>query len=324
MKLNNEQIQSLALGVAQTLSTQDGIELYRMKTAQAERIMNFNSNFGKRAYSTAGIRLDFYTDSKFFAFAYDNAQSTSSRNWYYFTLFINGKETALIGEETATACTGTYRVELPKGKNRITLFLPNLFRARITSVELSDGAFFERITPKRRIVFHGDSITHGYDAKSAANSYANRVAYALDAEIFNFAIGGAMFNMRMVDTSTDYNADAVVVAYGSNDWNKRPTKQAFSKFCSDFFETLMSLHKNVPVFVIPPIWRFDCEKERPVGTFEDARKEIARIASGYENTRIIDLSKDIPQDLAFFTDGLHPNDDCFALYAQGVLKQINL
>ena len=324
MQLNTEQIRSLALGVAQTLSTQDGIELYRMKTAQAERIMNFNSNYGKRAYCTAGIRLDFYTDSKFFTFSYDNAQSTSSRNWYYFTLFINGEETALIGEENATACAGSYRVELPGGKNRITLFFPNLFRTRITGVELSDGAFFERVTPKRRLVLHGDSITHGYDAKSAANSYANRVAYALDAEIFNFAIGGAMFNMRMVDTSTDYNADAVVVAYGTNDWNKRPTKQAFSENCSKFFEALMPLHKNVPVFVILPIWRFDCQKERPVGAFEDARAEIARIASGYENTRIIDLSKDIPQDLAFFTDGLHPNDDGFALYAQGVLKQIKL
>ncbi len=324
MKLTNEQIQSLALGVAEAISNQDGIEFYRMKTAQAERIMNFNSDFGKRAYATAGIRLDFYTDSTFFAFTYDNAKDTASRLWYYFTLFINGKETSLIGEENATVFSGAYRVDLPEGKNRITLFLPNLFRVRMKSVELSDGAFFERVVPKRRFVFHGDSITHGYDAKSAANSYANRVAYALDAEIFNFAIGGAMFDMRMVDTSSDYNADAVFVAYGTNDWNKRADTQTFSKNCSEFFETLIPLHKNVPIFVILPIWRSNCNEQRPVGAFQNARMEIARIASGYKNTQIIDLSNDIPQNLAFFTDGLHPNDEGFVHYAQGVLNKIKL
>ena len=322
MQLTNEQIHSLALGVADTLSDKDGIELYRMKTAQAQRITDFNAEFGKKAYGTAGIRLDFYTDSKFFAFAYDKATEASSRKWYYFSLFINGKQTALIGEETATARAGAYRVELPDGKNRITLFLPNLFRARITSVELSDGAFFERVNPKRRLVFHGDSITQGYDSKSPALSYANRVAYALDAEIFDFAIGGAMFDMRMVDTSTDYNADAVIVAYGSNDWCKRQTAQAFLQNCSEFFERLMPLHKNVPVFVILPIWRFNGEEQKPIGTLQDARAEIARIASGYENTKIIDIYDVVPHEL--FSDGLHPTDDGFAYYAENVLKQIKL
>jgi lysophospholipase L1-like esterase len=322
MKLTNEQIHSLALGVAETLSDKDGIELYRMKKAQAQRVVDFNADFGKKAYATAGIRLDFYTDSKFFAFSYDKAVAASSRKWYYFSLLVNDEQVALIGEEQATSRLGSYRVELPDGKNRITLFLPNLFRARITSVELSDGAFFERVTPKRRLLFHGDSITQGYDSKAPHLSYANRVACALDAEIFNFAIGGAMFNMRMVDTSTDYNADAVVVAYGSNDWYKREDMQTFSKNCLEFFEKLMSLHKDVPVFVILPIWRFNFAEQRPVGAFQTARAEIARIASGYQNTQIIDMFDVVPHEL--FSDGLHPIDDGFAYYAQSVLKQIKI
>lgn len=322
MKLTNEQIHSLALGVAETLSDKDGIELYRMKRAQAQRVMDFNADFGKKAYATAGIRLDFYTDSKFFAFAYDKAVAASSRKWYYFSLLINGEQVALIGEEQATARLGSYRVELPDGKNRITLFLPNLFRARITSVELSDGAVFERANPERRLVFHGDSITQGYDAKAPHLSYANRIACALNAEIFDFAIGGAMFDMRMVDTSTDYNADAVVVAYGSNDWKKRQDAKTFSENCSEFFETLMPLHKDVPVFVILPIWRFDGNEQSPIGTIQDAREEIARIASGYKNTQIIDVFDVVPHEL--FTDGLHPTADGFAYYAQSVLKQIQL
>lgn len=324
MQLTNEQICSVALGAAETFLSQDGVEFYRMKTAQAERIAAFNADFGKKAYATAGIRLDFYTDSEYFAFAYDNAQSASSRLGYYFTLFVNGVETALIGEETATAFTGAYRAELPKGKNRVTLFFPNLFRARIKSVELSDGAFFERATPKRRFVFHGDSITHGYDAQSPANAYANRVAYALDAEIFNFAIGAAMLDIRMIDESDGYNADAVFVAYGTNDWAHRTDMQEFSEYCEAFFEKLTALHKTAPVCVILPIWRSDYDAQKPVGSFQEAKDELIRIAKKYENTQILDLFDDIPHELSLFTDGLHPNDAGFAYYAKGVLNKIKL
>ena len=131
-----------------------------------------------------------------------------------------------------------------------------------------------------------------------------------------------MFDMRMVDTSTDYNAEAVIVAYGTNDWSKWKDAQTFSENCSKFFETLMPLHKNVPVFVILPIWRFNCDAQKPIGTLQDAKAEIARIASGYKNVKIIDIYDVVPHEL--FTDGLHPTDDGFAYYAENVLKQIKI
>jgi hypothetical protein len=98
--------------------------------------------------------------------------------------------------------------------------------------------------------------------------------------------------------------------------------QTFSKNCLEFFEKLMSLHKDVPVFVILPIWRFNFAEQRPVGAFQTARAEIARIASGYQNTQIIDMFDVVPHEL--FSDGLHPIDDGFAYYAQSVLKQIKI
>ena len=110
-----------------------------------------------KALSTAGIRFDFYTDSEFFAFSYDKATVASSRNWYYFSLFMDGKPFAEIGEEKAERFCGEYQTRLPKGNKRITLFFPNLFRARICGVELSDGARFERIAVKNRFVFYGES-----------------------------------------------------------------------------------------------------------------------------------------------------------------------
>lgn len=323
MQLTNEQIRSVTLGATE-IEFEDGFALFhRMHRAQTERIAGFNADFGKKAYATAGVRLDFYTDSEYFAFSYA-AQAASPRNFYNLALYIDGKEYALIGENPVKNYRGEYQTRLPQGEKRVTLFLPCLFSAKLKNITLSDGASITPFVPKHRFVFHGDSITHGYDAVSPAKAYANQVAYALDAEIFNFAIGGATFDIRMIDESTNYNADAVFVAFGTNDWAGRTSMQEFSAHCEAFFQKLALLHKDVPVFVILPIWRFDCATKRPVGSFQDVKDEISRIAKEVVHAQILDLADDIPQDLSLFTDGLHPNDAGFAHYTKGVLNKIKL
>lgn len=323
MKLTFEEIKSLAFGFVETTIENNGIEFYRFSAQFSARLDALNANYGVRAMAQASIRLDFETDSEYFAFTYDNVKTTSSRNWYYFSLLVDGKPIALIGEDNPVARLGSYETVLPKGKKRITLFFPNLYRARIQSVELSDGCYFKRAKTKKRFVFYGDSITHGYDAKSPQNSYVNRIANAMDAEVFNLGIGGAVFHPKMIDDMREYNADAVFVAYGTNDWSHRQNMEEFSAYCEDFFQKLTSIYKNIPIFVILPIWRSNYQDLKPTGTFQEVKDKIIQITKKYENAEIIDLFDEIPKELAMFTDGLHPNDDGFAYYAQGVLKKIS-
>ena len=322
MKLTLEEIKSLAFGFVESTIENGGIEFYRFSTQQFLCVDALKSDYGVRAKAQASIRLDFETNSEYFSFAYDNVQKTSSRSWYYFSLLVDGKPTALIGEDNATACRGSYQTVLPKGNKRITLFFPNLYRARIQGIELSDGSYIKRMETKKRFVFYGDSITHGYDAKSSNNSYVNRIAYAMNAEVFNFGIGGAVFHPRMIDDTKDYNADAVFVAYGTNDWAHRQNMEELSIYCEDFFTKLVSVFKNIPIYVILPIWRANYQDVKQTGTFQAVKDKIIQIAKKYENTQIINLFNDIPHELSMFSDGLHPNDDGFAYYAQGVLKKI--
>lgn len=322
MKLSFEEIQSIAFGVVESKIEKDGIEFYRLSAQLSTYLGSLKPDYGVRADAQASIRLDFETDSEFFSFAYDNVQTTSSRQWYYFSLLVDGKQVALIGEENPTALCGKYETVLPKGKKRITLFFPNLFRARVQSIELSDGAYVKRVETKKRFVFYGDSITHGYDAKSAANSYVNRIAYAMDAEVFNLGIGGAVFHPRMIDEVGDYNADAVFVAYGTNDWAHRQNMEELVSYCEAFFNQLVAVFKGIPVYVILPIWRCNHQDVKQTGTFQEVKEKIAEIAKRYENTEVFDLFDDIPHELSMFSDGLHPNDDGFAYYAQGILKKL--
>ena len=322
MKLTFEEIKSLAFGVTEARIEEGGIEFYRFSTSQCLNLDALKPDYGVRAKAQASIRLDFETDSEYFSFTYDNVQKTSSRSWYYFSLLVDGKLTALIGEDNATACRGSYQTVLPKGNKRITLFFPNLYRARIQGIELSDSSYIKRMETKKRFVFYGDSITHGYDAKSPNNSYVNRIAYAMNVEVFNLGIGGAVFHPTMIDDVRDYNADVVFVAYGTNDWAHRQNMEELSAYCEKFFTKLVYAYKNIPIYVILPIWRSNYQDVKQTGTFQQVKDKIIQIAKQYKNTEIIDLFDDIPHALSMFTDGLHPNDDGFAYYAQGLLKKI--
>lgn len=322
MILNKKQLHSVIFGAPQIDCNDSVVSCYRFSKKQIARIASSSQDFAMKAKSTSSVRLDFYTDSEYLAFSYANAQKAGSRPWYYFSLYVNGKRFAIFGEEQLTKTANTQRFELPAGEKRITLFFPNLFRADILSLELSDGASVTPFTPKRRIIFHGDSITQGYDAKDPATSYVNRLAIAWDAEIINYGIGGAMFDTQVIDEENVPDADLIFVSYGTNDWRHRASFQDFSINCKTFFEKIASVHPNIPVVAILPIWRQNYKDEFPVGDFMEARQEIARIAKETVNANVIDLWQDMPQDLMFFTDGLHPNDDGFAYYANGVNNKI--
>ncbi len=322
MVLNEKQLRSVIFGASQIDCNDGVVSCYRFSKQQIERIASYSQDFAMKAKSTSSVRLDFYTDSAYLAFSYTNVQKAASRPWYYFSLYVNGKRFTLFGEETLTKSSNVQRFELPTGEKRITLFFPNLFRADILSLELSNGASITPFTPKRRIIFHGDSITQGYDSKDPALSYVNRLAIAWDAEIINYGIGAATFDTRVIDEENVPKADAVFVSYGTNDWKKCPSFQDFSTNCKAFFEKIALVHPNTPVVAILPIWRQNYKDDYPVGDFMEARQEIARIAKETVQASIIDLWQDMPQDLAFFTDGLHPNDDGFVYYTNGVDRQI--
>lgn len=316
MILTQKQISSVAFGATEIYFDKASAHFYRIRKEQCERIDDYNADFGMKSRATAGVRLDFYTDSEFFGFSY-TLKNGSSRTFYNFALYIDGKEYALHGESHVKNFAGEYATALPAGNKRVTLFLPCLFATTLTSVTLSDGAHVTPYSPKKRIVFHGDSITHGYDAFSPALCYANRLAMAFHAEIFNYAIAGETFNPLMVDEANAREANAVVIAYGTNDWKKKPSLSALISDCEAFYAKLRGVYPATPFVAILPIWRDGYETDTAVGSFQTVRAELARIAQKYGAT-VIDLWDTIPHDLAFFSDGLHPNDEGFALYAKGV------
>lgn len=317
MEVSLETLKKIVFGSVEN----DGMDFYRIPVEYIRHIRNTSEEYGIRALSTAGIFLDFYTDSSYFSFSYDGLKQASSREWCYFSLYINEKEYAEIGEEKSRKDAGCYYTELPKGFNRVTLFFPNLFRGRLNKIELSENANIESVKKKRKILFIGDSITQGYDAKYAGNSYVNRFALKTDSEVINVGIGGARFDEFWIEKKFINNPDLIIVALGTNAW-KWETKDYFKRTSEKFFKELCSLYLNTPIFVLLPIWREEKYSDIFQGTLIDARKILTRMLQEYSQIQMVDLWNIIPHDNSYYSDGLHPTDQGMECFANGLVNEL--
>ena len=223
--------------------------------------------------------------------------------------------------------SGTVAFTLPRGTHRLSVYLPNLMRMDIANVCLSGASFAEPVSSQMKVLFLGDSITQGYDAYHASLSYTNRLSEALDAEILNQAIGGEVFDEKILDEELPFVPDLITVAYGTNDWAILESKEQFLTGAENFFKKIKAIYPDKPVVYISPIWRGDYQRpfgtqDTAVGGFEESAKALQSLAKQTGLT-VVDGIPLTPHHSDFFADQiLHPNDLGFGFYAENLLKAL--
>jgi lysophospholipase L1-like esterase len=324
MKLNLEQMKEITLGALKIECNEAGEYcFYRFTEHQMEDVYIEIPDFYKKSKAAAGIRLDFLTDSESLSFRY-TIKSGSSRKFYFFDCFVDGVLIAHEGEMEMVDKAGEVTVTLgtDKRERRVTLWLPGLSIVRLSDVTLDDGASLRRAPTDRKILVLGDSITQGYDAVYSSQSYANKLAWALNAEIVNQAIGGEIFRPAILDEELPFTPDLITVAFGTNDWSGQ-TAENFEKNADGFYTKLATLYPETPVFVILPIWRADWEKVTRAKPFHESREILRGLAQKHPNFRVIDGMLLTPHLPSFFSDlYLHPNDLGFEIYAQELVARM--
>ena len=321
MDLNLQQLQAITLGALDIREESDGFRFERMTPTQTIAFTQAEEEFGLKCGATSGVRLDFYTDSPVLALRWHSAQITSARTFCYFDVLVDGILMLHSGTpDCSSEPEGSFCLALPEGMHRIQVFFPTLTRLVIGAVTLADGATVMPHRCAKRILFHGDSITQGYDALFPSDCYANRLARHYDAEILNQAIGGACFDPQVVQPVGAF--DFVVVAYGTNDWSKKSGTD-FAADAAAFLARLNLIYGALPVFVVLPIWRTDTDRTDTAGDFMACRAQIGRMAAS-QGFFVLDDYDLLPHDTRLFSDGyLHPNDIGFALYAQRLCELID-
>lgn len=312
MLLTTETIKKIAFGVLKITEEQDGLHFYKCTEKQTAAWYRHNETLGDRSLCTAGVSLDFHTDSPWLSF--------SAAKGNKFEVLVNGAAAARIEFDTMRKSGILPKIELGEGEKRVTLVFPSHDAAVLSHVELADGATVKPHVHKEKILFIGDSITQGWNSYFDSNSYAWQLTRSLDAECLINGIGGAYYAADTFDRP-DFEPDKVIVAYGTNDFGHYHTQEELRTEMDGFLSQVAEAYPDATVYCIAPIFRFDLNKQRKMGSWEECRalirQEITR-----KGFRLIEGYELVPHLDYFFADTVHPNDIGFAEYAKNLLQKI--
>ena len=322
--LSFEQIKSIAHGVASVELVDGLICLNRFTKAQQELYKSTSEDFYMKTFATAGITLEFETESKNL-FLSVSVSRGSSRTFFTHSVFVNDEKIGELSGNIDEKETVKFEKNffLPSGLKKVKILFPWSVCSRINSIQLDDNANVIPIQKKCKLLMFGDSITQGYDALKPENAYAVQLSSKLNAEAINKGIAGEQFFPSLTKEKEDFKPDYITVAYGTNDW-RHSNKESFQRRCTEFFENLRESYPDVKIIALTPIWRVDINKPQEFGEpLRFISSHIKKVAKTISKMTVIECINMIPHDSQYFqTDGVHPIDIGFMHYGENIIKEI--
>ena len=319
MELTLETLQSITTG-AVSVTREDGWFCFRRFSRTPDVYFPDDAAFQAKVTATASVTLDFLTDARQLNFQY-RAKQASSRHLFFFDLYVNGCMVASQGcADAPTQLSGQFCRELPPDQKRITLYFPNLYAMMLNDIFLEGGTEVQPLSYAHTMICYGDSITQGYDATYPSLTYANRLAFSLNARMLNKGIGGDVFHKELIDDSA-LGPDIVTVAYGTNDW-AHCERSTFLKNAESFLTGILETHPDAQVFVITPIWRRDSDRTTACGKFEDMAAALQALCRGFSRIHVIDglsLTAHVPELLV---DHVHPGELGHVIYGANLSSRL--
>jgi hypothetical protein len=314
MKLSFDVIKSITVGALEISEQSDGVHFAKCTNKQLDAWAALAPHLRDNSRATTGIRFDFHTNSSHFKFTAASGKK--------FEIYVN--DVLIYDICSDDLCNGSYEISL-SGENRITLIFPAHGEpCVISSVELDDGAYVIPHTFDKKLLFIGDSITQGWQSGVDSLSYAYRVSRFFNADSVIQGVGGGYFHDTIFDADMDYDPDAVIVAFGTNDWVVFKSIDDLKYHANAFLSAIKEKYPNKKLIGLSPIWRGATEGVvKASGTFVDicdTVKELIR-SNGFI---LIDGETLTPHRHEYFSDkNLHPNALGFGIYAETLIRYLN-
>ena len=208
--------------------------------------------------------------------------------------------------------------DLPAGEKQLTLWLPQGATLSITALELDDGAAWAPWPDaRRRIVFHGSSISHCMEAEGGSGAWPAVACALADARLLNLGwAGSCLLSGLAARIIRDQAADAIVLKLGINVWADGMLKErTFPDSAHAMLSIIREKHAATPIAVISPIFSPGREDEGDNGGLSLRRMRAlleavvaARARAGDGAIRYISgLELFGEADSHDLPDNLHPN-----------------
>ena len=207
---------------------------------------------------------------------------------------------------------------MPAGEKPIELWFPQSVTVSITGVEVDPGA---HVAPwpdtRRRIVFHGSSISHCMEAEGGSGSWPAVASALADARLLNLGwAGSCLLSGLAARAIRDQSADMIVLKLGINVHGEGMLKErTFLDSAHAMISIIREKHAATPIVVVSPIFSASREQTGSAGGPSLARmRELlesvveARVRAGDQHIRYLSgLSLFDASDAPDLPDDLHPN-----------------
>ncbi|MBL6937978.1 MAG: hypothetical protein ISS15_16175 [Alphaproteobacteria bacterium] len=220
---------------------------------------------------------------------------------------------SLQGDERAAV-----KIELPRSDNEVEVWLPQTATVSIDEVAIADGAHWAPWPDhRRRLVFHGSSITHCMEANTAAGAWPAVAARLADLNHINLGwAGSCLLSGLAARIIRDQKADGIILKLGINVHGEGLLKErTFLDSAHSMLSIIREKHAATPIVVVSPIWSPPREDAGGQGgpSLKRMRELLqtvvaARQKSGDDRIRYLcGLDLFGPGDRADLPDELHPN-----------------
>lgn len=298
------------------------------------KVYQKRENHAIRSRCCAGIKLDIKTDSPFICFEFDIL--SFCRSWAYFDLVLDGiySDSYSINDLKPGSYGFSFVIDNTHNNSKndilairhIEVFFPHTAEVVFREITIGNNSIYEPAVQTSRSLFClGDSITQGMDAYHPYLTFPAIIADRLSLDLYNHGVGGYFFDPATLDFQSMSSPGIVLIAYGTNDWNKYDNINDFSVVCDKYFEKVSHVFRESKGYVITPIWRYDILQEKNMGSFKALSQTIAEAADKYSGFTSIDGTTLIQNNEDFFRDKrIHPTDEGNIQMALNLIKIIDL
>ncbi len=311
MLLSNEELKSIYFGAYFFEETGDGwLQAFQYSKAQMDYFKQAFDFWYDRCMASTAKTLEFVTEAERIAFDYKILWMGSPDSF----------ETAVDGLITDIRYVKELKKEgrltfpLPKGKKRVTVYLPADATVLIRRFETDAG-----VTPaakNEKVLWLGDSITQGFGPLRSGLTYVSVANRLLNYDIINQGIGGYVYDKHSLMKMEGYAPEKIIVALGTNQYGSR-TMDAVE----EYYETLTGIYGSaIPILCVSPLWRGDSPESIP--TLVSFCEKVKRIAGSYPNVSVVDGFRLVPHLPEYFLDNLHPNCLGAETYGRNLVEAI--
>ena len=336
------------LNVADWESRDGGLQPVRVPKIWRDR---WPARTARRGKSAAGVALRFRTDSKKLAlrvtlFDSPDAPDNPAIAWErsrpsFFSLYRDGKYVSSVAALTVFTQQDVTIYADPElsGEAEIQVLLPFYYRNGeiiLHAVGIESDATLKRAASHKRprVLFHGDSITHGHGVTSPRETYPWQVAEKLGCVPLNYGFGGSAWADNVVAQTiasrTDWDVLSIMIGtnslIGADSAGNPETAAQYGKKYDAYLGTIRAAAPTKPILCVTPILnRADLKRggnqngERPKLYRERITAIVRQRQKSDVNLFLLDGLALIDNPLYLLvTDNVHPNDAGMHRIAEGV------